>query len=125
MRLNNKNIVSSFIKRAFLHDVGKIGITDTILQKNCRGGRYPPLIARIFCIVDVFDALTSKRPYKEPFSYRKAVNILNESKGTYFDPELLEHFIEISEHIYTQTHLKHKDQLKEELHNLIKQYFLT
>ncbi|MEG3618710.1 HD domain-containing phosphohydrolase [Magnetovibrio sp. PR-2] len=53
-----------------------------------------PLSARIFAIADVFDALTSRRPYKEPFSIEKATNILEEGRGQHFDPELLSIFLE-------------------------------
>jgi HD-GYP domain-containing protein (c-di-GMP phosphodiesterase class II) len=55
-----------------------------------------PVIARIFAIADVFDALTSKRPYKEPFSLERALEIMEESRGTHFDPQLLDAFAEIA-----------------------------
>ena len=55
-----------------------------------------PLNARIFAIIDVFDALLSPRPYKKAFSYEKALSILEEAKGTHFDPMLLEKFIPLS-----------------------------
>ncbi|MEA3552964.1 MAG: HD-GYP domain-containing protein [Campylobacterota bacterium] len=83
-----------------------------------------PIIARIFSIVDVFDALTSKRPYKEPFSYDKTLQILNDSSGTHFDKKLLSEFENISNKLYTNTKSKTKEQLKDELDSLIKKYFL-
>lgn len=55
-----------------------------------------PLSARIMSIVDVYDALTSQRPYKEPFSHEKAMTIIAEGKGKLFDPELADEFIKIS-----------------------------
>ncbi|MCX5905499.1 MAG: HD-GYP domain-containing protein [Proteobacteria bacterium] len=61
-----------------------------------------PLHARIFAIADVFDALTSKRPYKEPFSYEKAMAIMQEGRGTHFDPELLDAFVTISRALYDE-----------------------
>ena len=51
------------------------------------------LYGRIVAIADVFDALTSKRIYKPPFPLEKAIEIMKEGKGTQFDPELLELFL--------------------------------
>ena len=53
-----------------------------------------PLNARIFSVADVFDALTSKRPYKEPFSFDISVKILRESMGNHFDPEVAQLFLD-------------------------------
>lgn len=165
--------IKVLIKGAFLHDVGKIGISDNILLKNGSlneeefkimrshvikgvelinsdswledakdvilyhhekydGSGYPnaikakkiPITARIFTIVDVFDALTSKRPYKEPFSYEKSIEILKEGYNKHFDGELLDIFIKISYKLYSDTRAKEKKELKEELETLIKNYFL-
>lgn len=55
-----------------------------------------PLVARIMSIVDVYDALTSRRPYKEPFSHEKALAIIVKGSGTQFDPRLVEHFMNVS-----------------------------
>ncbi len=52
-----------------------------------------PLVARIMSIVDVYDALTSKRPYKNPFSHEKSMEIIAEGSGTYFDPDLVSVFL--------------------------------
>ena len=49
-----------------------------------------PLSARIVAIADVFDALTSRRPYKEPFSYEESISIIEEGKGKHFDPNIVE-----------------------------------
>ena len=49
-----------------------------------------PVNARIFAIADVFDALTSKRPYKSQLSLETSLEILNEGRGTHFDPKLLD-----------------------------------
>lgn len=134
-----------------LHDIGKIGVPDAILQKNgplnreerlkieehvgighevimsmnqgvsrilsqdllktaeeiiCShherydGTGYPrgmagdeiPLAGRIVALADVFDALTSKRPYKEAFSIEKAVGIIEEGVGSHFDPRVYRAF---------------------------------
>ncbi|MCM8711360.1 HD domain-containing protein [Clostridium sp. SYSU_GA19001] len=55
-------------------------------------GEEIPLSARIVAIADAFDALTSKRPYKEPFSFEHSVKIINEGSGTHFDPYIVEVF---------------------------------
>lgn len=48
---------------------------------------------RIIAIADVFDALTSSRPYRDPMKLEDALNVLKQSKGTQFDPELVDLFI--------------------------------
>lgn len=53
-----------------------------------------PLEARIMALADVFDALVSKRCYKEAFSYDEAFSIIQESCGEHFDPELGKIFLE-------------------------------
>lgn len=52
-----------------------------------------PLVARVATIADVFDALTSERPYKEAWSVERAVSLLKEEKGQHFDPNLVDLFI--------------------------------
>ncbi|KPA12597.1 chemotaxis protein CheY [Candidatus Magnetomorum sp. HK-1] len=130
---------------ASMHDVGKIGIPDSILLKPGRlteeefiqmkthttiggvlldggdsellhmaqnialthhekwnGTGYPkglsgndiPIEGRISAICDVFDALTSERPYKKEWSIEKTMNELTSQKGEHFDPDLLDLFVE-------------------------------
>ena len=55
-----------------------------------------PLIGRIMAIVDVYDALTSVRPYKPAFPHEEAVQIITEGSGTQFDPALVEVFLQVS-----------------------------
>ncbi|MBR1736971.1 MAG: HD domain-containing protein [Firmicutes bacterium] len=154
-KILTKHYVELLIKAAPMHDIGKIAVPDSILQKPGRltneefeviknhapeGGRiikevmgkieekeyvdiaydvatshhekwngagYPhglageniPLCARIMALADVFDALVSKRCYKEPMSYDKAFGLIEEEKGTHFDPELAQIFIELREEI--------------------------
>ena len=132
------------LNAAPMHDVGKIGIPDSILLKPGRltdaersvmekhaefgakiigehddelliaaasaalthhekwdGTGYPnglmkeeiPLIGRITAIVDVFDALTSSRPYKEPWPIERAVELIESEAGKHFDPELVPVFL--------------------------------
>lgn len=52
------------------------------------------IFARIVSIVDVFDALTSERPYKRVFTLEEASTIMNDGKGSFFDPHLLELFMD-------------------------------
>lgn len=47
------------------------------------------LEARIVAIVDVFDALTSRRPYKDSWSVERALSFINEQKGNHFDPSIV------------------------------------
>lgn len=133
------------LNAAPMHDVGKIGVPDSILLKpakltteefetmkgHCRmgfeilsvrendilragreialshhekwdGSGYPnalakeqiPLFGRIVAIADVFDALSSKRPYKEPFSDDECFRIIKEGRGSHFDPTLVDLFLE-------------------------------
>ncbi len=56
-------------------------------------GKSIPLAARVVSIVDVYDALRSKRPYKEPLSHEEAVKEIIESKGKSFDPLIVEAFL--------------------------------
>ena len=129
---------------ALLHDIGKMGITDSILFKKgqltkaewdamrkhpqfayemlsaipflekaidipyCHhekwdGSGYPrglcgeeiPLPARIFAIVDVWDALRSDRPYREAWSDKEALKEIKRGKGTHFDPVVVETFLDV------------------------------
>jgi putative nucleotidyltransferase with HDIG domain len=59
-------------------------------------GRTIPLEARIFAIVDAFDALTSERPYKPPIPLPEVQSILNREAGTHLDPDLLARFLRIA-----------------------------
>jgi len=133
-----------------LHDIGKVGIADSILLKPARltneefdimkthvfigyetlsnivtlspdneflvigmdiaryhhekwdgsgymsglSGEEIPLSARIMALSDVYDALRSKRPYKDAFSHDKAIDIIMEGRGKHFDPKLAYIFLE-------------------------------
>ena len=56
-------------------------------------GEVIPLSARVMAVADVFDALLSKRSYKEAYSYDKAFAIMEQSLGTLFDPVLGREFL--------------------------------
>jgi putative two-component system response regulator len=64
-------------------------------------GKAIPIEGRIAAIADVFDALTSRRPYKEPFSEEKSIVIIKRGRESYFDPDVVDAFIAISEEILT------------------------
>lgn len=166
--------IQELVKGAFLHDVGKIAISDNILLKpgklteeefeimkthvvhgeeiigsyswlkdavrvarnhheqysgngymNGLRGDAIPVTARIFALIDVFDALTSKRPYKEPFTFEKSMNIVNEGKGTHFDPVILDEFNKIAQSLYNKIHGADEKYLRDALRELINKYFNT
>jgi HD-GYP domain-containing protein (c-di-GMP phosphodiesterase class II) len=58
-----------------------------------------PLSARIFAIADVFDALSSKRPYKDPIPFDQVIGVLKKDTGTHFDPEVMGQFERILQEI--------------------------
>jgi len=165
--------VKSLIKGSFLHDVGKIGISDNILRKPGKltaeeyeimkghvrhgvdiiqsdnwlrdsidvvlnhhekydGSGYPdgkkgekiPINARIFAISDVFDALTSTRPYRGPLSYEETMEILEPDRGIYFDPEIFDIFKGISKEIYAEVTVPEEKVIRNDLNNLISKYFM-
>jgi putative nucleotidyltransferase with HDIG domain len=129
---------------ALLHDIGKMGIPDGILNKPDKltegewaimrkhpvyardylsevsylapaldipyfhhekwdGTGYPeglkgesiPFAARIFAVVDVWDALTSNRPYRQPWSKDKTLAYIREQRGKHFDPRIVDAFAEL------------------------------
>jgi len=161
----------SLIKGSFLHDLGKIGISDNILLKPGKlddkefeimkthvekgreiiqrskwlhdaldvvtyhhekmtgkgylkgvSGSDIPVTARIFAIADVFDALTSKRPYKEPWSFKETMEIMEEGRGSHFDPNVLDVFSRIAKPLYDRFGGK-EEIFREELGEIITKYF--
>ena len=56
-----------------------------------------PISGRLMALVDVYDALISKRVYKRPFGHEKAVEIIKAGKGYHFDPLMVEAFLELGE----------------------------
>lgn len=149
MKIGESNI-KKLLWSAPMHDVGKIGVPDRILQKpgkldqnewdimknhtfvgskilggsssdiirmaeilalshheKWNGKGYPegkkgeeiPLFCRIVAIADVFDALTTERPYKNAFSVEKSFSIIDEEKGEHFDPSVVEAFFAMQDRI--------------------------
>jgi putative two-component system response regulator len=72
-------------------------------------GRQIPLAGRIVALADVFDALTSKRPYKEAFSIEKSYRIIEQGRGNHFDPDVVDAFFSIQDQI-----LNIKDKYQDE-----------
>ncbi len=58
-----------------------------------------PVEGRVAALADVFDALTTKRPYKEPFPNEKALRIMREGRGSHFDPDMVDAFFDIEDEI--------------------------
>lgn len=58
-----------------------------------------PLAARVMAVADVFDALVSKRCYKDPFPFEKAVDIIRQDAGTHFDPDVAEAFLQVQDKV--------------------------
>ena len=150
-----REYIDDLVRSAPLHDIGKVGIPDNILQKpgklteeefeiikkhpvlganvleeaasslnfltyfelahqivrshheNWDGSGYPeglsgeaiPLSARIMALADVYDALTTKRPYKEPMSHEEALSFIKKERGKKFDPQLADIFLSLTEDI--------------------------
>lgn len=62
-------------------------------------GEEIPLEGRIVAVADVYDALSSRRPYKEPFPRHKCLEVIAEGRGTQFDPEVVDAFFVCAERI--------------------------
>jgi len=78
-------------------------------QEKWDGSGYPeglsgddiPISARLMAVADVYDALISRRVYKEGMPHEKAVQIITESKSTHFDPDVVDAFLELQEEFKT------------------------
>jgi len=57
-------------------------------------GEEIPLFARMFAVVDVFDALTSDRPYRAAWTHEKAYRYIQREAGRHFDPQIVKIFLE-------------------------------
>lgn len=88
-----------------------------------RRGYEIPLVARVFTVADVFDALTSRRPYKAPYPYATAIKIMKEARGEHFEPYLLDLFLSIAPALYEKYNEKGEAILKSALDEIINQYF--
>ena len=92
-------VIESVKGESYLHEARNLAGSH---HEKWNGKGYPdglagediPLSARIMAIADVFDALTSKRVYKDPMSFDKAVSIIKEDSGSHFDPKCVEAFLD-------------------------------
>lgn len=74
-------------------------------QEKYDGSGYPlglkadeiPISARLMTVADVYDALISKRVYKESFDLNLAIEIMKDGRGTHFDPDMLDAFLEVKD----------------------------
>jgi len=93
-------------------------------QEKWDGSGYPeglagddiPIPARLMAVADVYDALISRRIYKPPFSHEKAVAIITEGKGSHFDPDMVEAFLEIADEFQeiSQRYMDSEEDVKKE-----------
>ena len=89
-------------KKSFLSIAAEIAYTH---QEKWDGSGYPlglkgeaiPVSGRLMALADVYDALISKRIYKPPFPHDVSVEIIRQSRGTHFDPDMVDAFLEIHE----------------------------
>lgn len=72
-------------------------------------GEEIPIEARFMALADVYDALVSRRVYKEPFTYEKTIGIILDGRATQFDPVLIDAFVELSDEFQSIAE-KHSDQ---------------
>ena len=95
------------------------------------GGGYPrgikgddiPVTARIFAVSDVFDALTSHRPYKKPLTFEATIDILEQDSGTHFDPAVINAFGQVARELYNRYAGHEGADLKDELAAVVMKYF--
>jgi putative two-component system response regulator len=64
-------------------------------------GEAIPVAGRLMAVVDVYDALISKRVYKPAFPHEEAVSIIESGSGTHFDPEIVDTFLDISDQLWS------------------------
>lgn len=86
-------------------------------------GEEIPLSARIFAVVDVFDALMSARPYKEPFSFQYAIESIRDGSGRHFDPVVVGSFSEIAESLWNDVAYKNSDELEKLIRKAVTPYW--
>lgn len=82
-----------------------------------------PLNARIFAVVDVFDALTSRRPYKAPLPLTETLAILREGSGSHFDPALVDLFTPIAMSLHARTAALSEAAIETVLADSLARYF--
>lgn len=90
---------------------------------NALKGEDVPVGARIFAIADVFDALTSMRPYKKAFPLEQALEILLEGRGHHFDPGLLDQFVLLAPELYNIFAGDESNRVRKEVAAIVSKYY--
>ena len=105
-----RDIIASAMRAVSEDDSGYLREAMTLAyshHEKWNGTGYPlglkgeeiPLAARVMAVADVFDALVSRRSYKEPFSFEKAMDIIREGAGSHFDPQVAAAFLESADEV--------------------------
>jgi HD-GYP domain-containing protein (c-di-GMP phosphodiesterase class II) len=82
-----------------------------------------PMAARVFAVADVFDALTSKRPYKAALPLNQALTIVKQNVGSHFDPEVVASFGSIAPALYAEIYCADTTTLKVKMQAMHRKYF--
>jgi PAS domain S-box-containing protein len=83
-------------------------------------GQEIPLSARIVALVDVYDALTSRRPYKDALDHDEAVEMIRQERGKHFDPQIVDIFVENQEVFQRIRRFVEFEENPESIHDLLK-----
>ena len=94
-----KGSSSEFLKRGSIIALTHHEKWDGTGYPNGLSGESIPIEGRICAVADVFDALTTARPYKDAFPVEKAFRIISEGRGSHFDPDLVDAFLSIKDEI--------------------------
>ena len=81
------------------------------------------LIARIFAIADVFDALCSERPHKQPMPLNQVMQVIHAGSGSHFDPYLVKVFADMASQIYRTLSNTSEAQAKDLLEAMVHKHF--
>lgn len=82
-----------------------------------------PLAARIFSVADVFDALCSRRPYKEPMDFKNAMSVLEEDTGSHFDPGVIAAFRPIAGDVFNRLARASEEDARQLLNERVQVHF--
>jgi putative nucleotidyltransferase with HDIG domain len=85
-------------------------------------GELIPLAARIFAVADVFDALVSRRPYKDPLDYQTAISMIEKDSGDHFDPRVVNAFKSVAKILYLELTSSSESALEKKLDRAIDRY---
>ena len=88
-------------------------------------GEAIPLAARIFAVADVFDALCSRRPYKEPLPFAQVMRVLQDGRGSHFDPAVLDMFAWLAAGVHGQLDDRDEESVKALMEAMVLRHFDT